>query len=311
MTRILAIRDRDPFCQPPPTWLFTSSWRSVFPGALVVTLAGRAIFGLVEGTIWPPSLLIGATRPSWQPLPLQDLVAPTFQSRLDQVNAGSVTATGGSICSASDLSPPSVLPHQPRPSGNSFPVGMFYGVSQMGCFRRRSSTSTRDPDRQPSACPDHVALVIGSAGAARRAAGRARLVTRRFHAARMSRPGRSRAGSTGIWSSSRRKRGGQRWWRQVGASVTLIEANEMGGDCLNTGCVPSKAIIHAARLVAQARAASRMGLLGPAGDVDAARRCVCAVLHCGRGAAGFHRTLSRSGRRCPARTRDDHISLDG
>jgi len=52
--------------------------------------------------------------------------------------------------------------------------------------------------------------------------------------------------------------------------VTLIEANEMGGDCLNTGCVPSKAIIHAARLVAQAQAAARMGLLSPAGDVDVA-----------------------------------------
>jgi pyruvate/2-oxoglutarate dehydrogenase complex dihydrolipoamide dehydrogenase (E3) component len=57
---------------------------------------------------------------------------------------------------------------------------------------------------------------------------------------------------------------------KAGAKVTLIEANKMGGDCLNTGCVPSKAIIHAARLVAQARAATRMGLLGPAGHVDSA-----------------------------------------
>ena len=57
---------------------------------------------------------------------------------------------------------------------------------------------------------------------------------------------------------------------KAGAKVTLIEANEMGGDCLNTGCVPSKAIIHAARLVAQARAAARMGLLDTAGGVDGA-----------------------------------------
>lgn len=34
----------------------------------------------------------------------------------------------------------------------------------------------------------------------------------------------------------------------VKASVTLIEKGEMGGDCLNTGCVPSKALIKSARL---------------------------------------------------------------
>ncbi len=57
---------------------------------------------------------------------------------------------------------------------------------------------------------------------------------------------------------------------KAGAQVTLIELQEMGGDCLNTGCVPSKALIHAARLVAQARDAERMGLLGPSGPVDTA-----------------------------------------
>ena len=33
---------------------------------------------------------------------------------------------------------------------------------------------------------------------------------------------------------------------QMGARVVLIEAGEMGGDCLNSGCVPSKALLHAA-----------------------------------------------------------------
>lgn len=48
---------------------------------------------------------------------------------------------------------------------------------------------------------------------------------------------------------------------QLGLSVVLIEAAEMGGDCLNTGCVPSKAVIAAA-----ARAAAmRDGGLGIAG----------------------------------------------
>ena len=34
---------------------------------------------------------------------------------------------------------------------------------------------------------------------------------------------------------------------QMGARVVLIEADRMGGDCLNAGCVPSKALIAAAR----------------------------------------------------------------
>lgn len=57
---------------------------------------------------------------------------------------------------------------------------------------------------------------------------------------------------------------------KLGAKVTLVEANAMGGDCLNTGCVPSKALIHAAKLVAGARTAERAGLLGPAGPADSA-----------------------------------------
>ncbi|OXS13752.1 pyridine nucleotide-disulfide oxidoreductase [Zobellella denitrificans] len=46
----------------------------------------------------------------------------------------------------------------------------------------------------------------------------------------------------------------------VRARVTLIEAGKMGGDCLNTGCVPSKALIRSARLAHQMRHADRYGL---------------------------------------------------
>jgi len=37
----------------------------------------------------------------------------------------------------------------------------------------------------------------------------------------------------------------------VKAKVTLIEQHKMGGDCLNTGCIPSKALIRSARLLAR------------------------------------------------------------
>ncbi len=46
----------------------------------------------------------------------------------------------------------------------------------------------------------------------------------------------------------------------VGARVALIEKHQMGGDCLNTGCVPSKALIRTARLMADVRDGERLGV---------------------------------------------------
>lgn len=46
----------------------------------------------------------------------------------------------------------------------------------------------------------------------------------------------------------------------VKAKVTLIEAHKMGGDCLNYGCVPSKALIKSAKLAHEIRHAQRFGL---------------------------------------------------
>ncbi len=54
----------------------------------------------------------------------------------------------------------------------------------------------------------------------------------------------------------------------VRAKVTLVEANEMGGDCLNTGCVPSKALIRCARLAHEIRNAADFGLAASAPNVD-------------------------------------------
>ena len=66
--------------------------------------------------------------------------------------------------------------------------------------------------------------------------------------------------------------------RRLGATVALVEARALGGDCLHGGCVPSKAFLHVA---AAAQAARRLGaaLPSPAGSVAlaAARRAVDAV----------------------------------
>ena len=51
----------------------------------------------------------------------------------------------------------------------------------------------------------------------------------------------------------------------LGAKVALIEKHFLGGDCLNVGCVPSKALLRAARAVAAVRDAAEFGVKVPPG----------------------------------------------
>src|SRR5690349_21883264 len=50
----------------------------------------------------------------------------------------------------------------------------------------------------------------------------------------------------------------------LGARVALVERELLGGDCLNVGCVPSKALIRASRAAAEVRGASEFGVGVPA-----------------------------------------------
>lgn len=54
----------------------------------------------------------------------------------------------------------------------------------------------------------------------------------------------------------------------VKAKVTLIEGHKMGGDCLNYGCVPSKALIRSAKFIKQTRDAGALGVARAAVDYD-------------------------------------------
>jgi pyruvate/2-oxoglutarate dehydrogenase complex dihydrolipoamide dehydrogenase (E3) component/uncharacterized membrane protein YdjX (TVP38/TMEM64 family) len=54
----------------------------------------------------------------------------------------------------------------------------------------------------------------------------------------------------------------------VKAKVTLVERHRMGGDCLNTGCVPSKALIRTARLLDQIRRSNELGVRSASADFD-------------------------------------------
>ena len=55
---------------------------------------------------------------------------------------------------------------------------------------------------------------------------------------------------------------------QLGVRVALIERGIMGGDCLNTGCVPSKALLAAAHAARSVRRAARFGITAQEPEVD-------------------------------------------
>lgn len=54
----------------------------------------------------------------------------------------------------------------------------------------------------------------------------------------------------------------------AGAAVTLVERHRMGGDCLNTGCVPSKALIRSARMMADLQRCADFGIEAAGVEVD-------------------------------------------
>mgnify|MGYP003319579761 CR=1 FL=1 len=69
-----------------------------------------------------------------------------------------------------------------------------------------------------------------------------------------------RAGSAGLVTS------------YIGATtkgkVALIEKHKMGGDCLNTGCVPSKALIRSAKFLADVKKCQQLGFKSASVDFD-------------------------------------------
>jgi len=68
------------------------------------------------------------------------------------------------------------------------------------------------------------------------------------------------AGSAGLVVAS----GGS----SLGAKVALVEEDKMGGDCLNTGCVPSKSFLRSAHLAAEINNAASLGLSAVLSGVD-------------------------------------------
>jgi uncharacterized membrane protein YdjX (TVP38/TMEM64 family) len=76
----------------------------------------------------------------------------------------------------------------------------------------------------------------------------------------------------------------------VKAKVTLIEGHKMGGDCLNYGCVPSKALIRSARFMKTVREAETLGIANARPTSISARSWRACITSCAR----WNRTIRSS-----------------
>src|SRR5688572_13784321 len=76
----------------------------------------------------------------------------------------------------------------------------------------------------------------------------------------------------------------------LGARVALVERLRLGGDCLNTGCVPSKALIRSARVVGAAHAGGEVGV---AADTQVDFRAVMSRLRARRADIAPHHSAAR------------------
>lgn len=237
------------------------------PGAAIMTLAAGALFGVVEGTIIVSfASTLGATIAFLSSrYVLRDSIEARFGERLKAINAG-LEKDGPFYLFSLRMIP--VFPF--------FMVNLVMGltrirtltfmwVSQLGMLLGtivyvNAGTQLAQIDSlsgiaSPAVLGSFVLLGIvpwiakGIIGALQR---------RKVYAG-FTRPKKFDrnlvvigAGSAGLVSAYIAA--------QVKAKVTLVEAHEMGGDCLNTGCVPSKAIIKSAKVAATMRHADRFGL---------------------------------------------------
>jgi pyruvate/2-oxoglutarate dehydrogenase complex dihydrolipoamide dehydrogenase (E3) component/uncharacterized membrane protein YdjX (TVP38/TMEM64 family) len=249
-----------------------------FPGAAVVTLAGGALFGLTVGTLLVSfASTIGATLAflSSRYL-LRDWVKAKFGARLAAIDAG--VAEQGVFY----LFMLRIVPVAPFFLVNllmgltSIRTWTYFWVSQLGMLagtivyvNAGTQLGQLDSLRGLISAPLIASFVL---------LGVFPLISRKIVLwykarrvyARWKKPARFDrnmivigGGSAGLVTSLIAA--------VVKAKVTLVEGHKMGGDCLNFGCVPSKALIRSAKFVKQNSQASSYGMAGASVDVDFAQ----------------------------------------
>ena len=237
------------------------------PGAAIMTLAAGALFGLVTGTVLVSfAASLGATVAFLvSRFLLHDLVQQRFGKRLKAINEG-MAKNGAFYLFTIRLVP--VFPF--------FIVNLlmgltpirtrtFYWVSQVGMLAAtvvyvNAGTQLARLDSLSDILSPELLLSFALLGVFPLIAKKiVRAIQARRVYRRWPRPARFDrnlvvigAGAAGLVSAYIAA--------AVKAKVTLIEAHKMGGDCLNYGCVPSKALIKSAKLAQQMRHADHYGL---------------------------------------------------
>jgi pyruvate/2-oxoglutarate dehydrogenase complex dihydrolipoamide dehydrogenase (E3) component/uncharacterized membrane protein YdjX (TVP38/TMEM64 family) len=237
------------------------------PGAAVLTLAAGALFGVVHGLLLVSfASTIGATLAFLVArFVLREALRSRYRNRLERIDRG-VERDGGFYLFTLRLVP--VFPFfviNLLAGLTALKTGTFYWVSQLGmlpgtlAYVYAGTQIARIETPADVLSPSLISafIVLGTLPLLTRWL--ARLIAAKRVYRSFERPAKFDynlvvigAGSAGLVSAYIAA--------AVKAKVALIEKDRMGGDCLNTGCVPSKALIRTARLLADARNSERFGI---------------------------------------------------
>ena len=245
------------------------------PGAALMTLLGGALFGLFGGTLLVSfASTLGATLAMLiSRFMLRDWVQAKFSKRLMGINQG-VEREGASYLFALRLVPvfPFVLINLAM-GLTKLPVRTFWWVSQLGMLP--GTLVYVNAGRELGQLNSLAGILSPSLIGAFLLLGLLPMLSRKilewFKTRKVysgwKKPKRFDrnlvvigAGSGGLVSAYIAA--------AVKAKVTLIEKHKMGGDCLNTGCVPSKALIRSAKFAHELKKSESLGFRSVTGEVD-------------------------------------------
>jgi len=245
------------------------------PGAAILTLAGGAVFGVLWGTLIVSfASSIGATLAFLAARFLfRDTVKTKFDARLKAIDEG-VAKEGGFYLFTLRLVP--VFPFfmiNLLMGLTNMRIGTFYGVSQIGMLAGtavyvNAGTQLAKIDSltgilSPALLGSFVLLGLFPLIAKRivTAIGDKKMYKKWNKPKKFDNNivviGGGSAGLVTAYIAS-----------AVKAKVTLIEKHKMGGDCLNTGCVPSKALIKSSKLISVTKRSKEFGIKSMQADFE-------------------------------------------